>query len=75
MKIRMKMLPAILLAASLIWKAEAATNNSGQPPAFIMIDVCSNGLGDPDGSFDAPRFQPDVFDIGLDIGADGTIDR
>lgn len=40
-----------------------------------MIDLCSNGLGDPDGSYDVPRMQPDVFDIGLDIGADGTIDR
>lgn len=62
---------SLLLALS----ANAATNNSGNAPAFITIDICSNGIGDGDGNFDAPRMEPEVFDIGLDFGADGSVDR
>ncbi len=53
----------------------SATNNNGNAPAFITIDICSNGIGDATGSFGVPRLKPGEFDIGLDIGADGTIDR
>jgi hypothetical protein len=53
----------------------AATNNHGNAPAFITIDLCSNGIGDSSGSFGVPRLVPGEFDIGIDVGADGTIDR
>lgn len=55
--------------------ANAETNNSGNPPAFIAIDLCSNGIGDMVGTYGIPRMEPDVFDIGLDFGPDGTVDR
>lgn len=73
----MKIIKRTALALSLLVAcySQAATNNSGNPPAFITVDICSNGIGDADGNFDAPRMEPDVFDIGLDIGADGTVDR
>ena len=53
----------------------AATSHTGNPPAFIMVDLCSNGIGDASGGFDIPRLQPDVFDIGIDVDADGTVDE
>lgn len=52
----------------------AATNNTGNAPAFILIDLCSNGIGDTDGNYDAPRMSPDIFDIGIDLGADDQVD-
>ena len=52
----------------------AGTNNHGKAPALITIDLCSNGIGDGSGSFGVPRLTPEVFDIGIDVGADGTID-
>src|SRR5262245_2412695 len=78
-KRRMRLLLRSMLIALSCWSCTtfAATDNSGNSPAFIMIDLCSNGIGDSDPSEDAftvPRMQPDVFDIGLDIDADGTID-
>ncbi len=48
----------------------AATNNHGNAPAFITIDLCSNGIGDSSGSFGVPRLVPGEFDIGIDVGAD-----
>lgn len=64
-----------MVLPALIGQLQSATNNTGNSPAFIMIDLCTNGLGDSVGNFDQPRMEPDVFDIGLDIDADGTIDR
>ncbi|XOV71215.1 MAG: hypothetical protein ACFHW5_21290 [Verrucomicrobiota bacterium] len=73
----MKLIKQMTLGMSLLLalSANAATNNSGNAPAFITIDICSNGIGDGDGNFDAPRMEPEVFDIGLDFGADGSVDR
>ncbi|MCD8533263.1 MAG: hypothetical protein LR011_00130 [Verrucomicrobia bacterium] len=71
----MKKLFILLVLPALIGQLQSATNNTGNSPAFIMIDLCTNGLGDSVGNFDQPRMEPDVFDIGLDIDADGTIDR
>ena len=65
--------------------------NNGNSPAFIVIELCSDGIGgqstitspDAPGSTNyfnpvspaVPLMQTNVFDIGLDIDADGTIDR
>lgn len=63
--------------------------NNPNGPAFIVVDFCSNGIGDQptinptnDVGFQftpvspgIPRLTPDVFDIGIDIDADGTVDR
>lgn len=78
MKERIKMKKAFVL--SIVWcisttGAWGATNNSQYPPTFIWVDVCSNGLGDEVNESPFPRMEPDVFDIGVDIGADGTVDR
>ena len=73
---RFKWMAAALVAASIgVPQGLAATNNHGKAPALITIDLCSNGIGDSSGSFGVPRLTPEVFDIGIDVGADGTIDR
>lgn len=43
----------------------AATNNSGNNPAFLAVQMVSNGWNDQ---------GRDTIDIGVDIGADGTYD-
>ncbi|RJP30565.1 MAG: hypothetical protein C4527_09480 [Candidatus Omnitrophota bacterium] len=65
----------ILIALFVAFPAWTATNNSGNPPTFLWIDLCTNGIGDSDGAIPYPRMEPNVFDIGVDLGADGTIDR
>ena len=71
-----KTIEAIVLGLLVVLvQLSAFTNNTGNAPAFILIDLCSNGIGDGDGSYDAPRMEPDVFDIGLDFGPDGNVDR
>lgn len=47
----------------------AATNNSGNPPVFLCLDVTTNALTDP------PTMSPDTVDIGVDLDANGSIDR
>ena len=65
----------ILAAIGLsITSSKAATNNSGNSPGFILIDLCSNGIGDSENSYDITRMEPGVFDIGVDLGADGNVD-
>ncbi len=64
-----------LLILSVATSSWAATNNSGNPPTFLWIDLCTNGVGDSQGAAPFPRMEPDVFDIGVDLEADGTIDR
>jgi hypothetical protein len=66
---------ATLLVGAAAFTSPAATNNNGNPPAYLAVEICSNGIGDNVNNFATPRMQPDVFDIGLDVGADGTIDR
>ena len=71
----LKLICAVFSAAMLsISLSQAATNNTGNSPGFILIDICSNGIGDGENSFDIPRMEPNVFDIGLDLGADGDVD-
>lgn len=52
-----------------------ATNNSGNAPTFLHLDICTNGIGDNSGGKPLARMEPDVFDIGIDFGADGSVDR
>ncbi|MFH1743658.1 MAG: hypothetical protein ABIH23_32030 [bacterium] len=70
---------AVVLAVVVLISAVSgwtATYNTSNPPTFLWLDICSNGLGDSDEMhFVIPRMEPDVFDIGVDIGADGTVDR
>lgn len=70
-----RILCSLALASVMALNGFAATNNSGNPPTFLWLDICTNGIGDSDGAVPLPRMEPDVFDIGVDIGADGTIDR
>lgn len=63
------------MALALCAPAFAAYNNSGNAPAFLWIDLCTNGIGDQDGGVGIPRMEPDVLDIGVDFGADGTVDH
>jgi hypothetical protein len=72
---KLKTLVAAALTCAGISPLIAATSNTGNPPAFIMVDLCSNGIGDAAGGFDIPRLEPDVFDIGIDVDADGTVDE
>lgn len=67
----------IVLSLSLFVSAYsfAATNNSSNPPTFLWLDICTNGVGDVAGIIPIPRMAPDVFDVGVDLGADGTVDR
>ena len=73
MKVTTLALSTCVLLGSL--PAEAATNNTGNAPVFIMVDLCSNGVGDQNGAFDVPRMAPDVLDVGLDVDADGSVDE
>jgi len=52
-----------------------ATNNSGNAPTFLWLDVCTNGIGDYTNKLVVPRMSPDTVDIGVDLDADGTVDR
>lgn len=75
-RMRQGLLLALLAAVAL--PGWAATNNSGNAPTFLHIDICTNAIGDRDVDVQAvgvPRMEPDIFDIGVDLGADGTIDR
>ncbi len=63
---------AIMCLAAGGW---AATNNSGNPPTFLHLDICTNGLGDNTSGVAFPRMEAGVFDVGVDLDADGTIDR
>lgn len=82
------------LAATLVATAGATVladgpYNNGNGPAFIVIDFCSNGIGNQPTinptngvgfqfnpvSPAVPQLIPGVFDIGIDIDADGTVDR
>ena len=87
-KLLFRLMAMLLAIAGLALKADGPYNNPNGP-AFIVIDFCSNGIGDQPTinptngvSFQfnpvspgIPRLTPAVFDIGLDIDADGTIDR
>ena len=61
-----------LFAAVAGWPA---TNNSGNAPTFLWLDICTNGVGDNEAGSPIPRMAPDVLDVGVDLGADGTVDR
>ena len=52
----------VLSTPSVDW---SATNNTGNNPAFLVVQVVSNGWLDQ---------SQDTIDIGVDIGADGTYD-
>lgn len=69
---RIGILGLILSIAGMSW---AATNNSGNPPTFLWLDICTNGIGDQQGAIQFTRMEPGVFDIGVDLDADGTVDR
>ncbi|HOL95476.1 MAG TPA: hypothetical protein PLH79_14090 [bacterium] len=47
----------------------AFTNNTGNPPVFLCLDICTNALADP------PVMGPEAIDVGVDLGADGTVDH
>ena len=72
-RIWMCLAPVFVLAMAL--PGWTATNNSGNPPTFLHLDICTNGIGDSSAYHIYPRMEPDVFDIGVDLDADGTIDR
>lgn len=65
------------LAVAMIVSVNAfsATYNTGNAPTFLWLDICTNGMGDEVSNSPVPRMEPGVFDIGLDFGADGTVDR
>lgn len=65
----------LIIGFSLVPSIWAATNNSGNAPTFLWFDICTNGIGDANGAEQIPRMEPNVFDIGVDLNADGTIDR
>lgn len=46
-----------------------ATNNSGYAPVFLCLDIATNALADP------PVLSPDTVDVGVDLDADGSVDR
>lgn len=55
--------PVLALAVSpAVW---AATSNTGNNPAFLVIDVVTN---------DFEAWAPDAIDVGVDIGADGNVE-
>lgn len=78
----------LLLSWATTVMADGPHNNSNGP-AFIVIEFCSNGIGtqapinptaDDPFQFNTvypgiPMLTNNVFDIGLDIDADGTVDR
>lgn len=66
---------AIAMCLSLAPIGWTATNNTSNPPTFLLLDICTNGIGDAAGAQQIPRMEANVFDIGVDLGADGTIDR
>lgn len=43
-------------------------------PTSLHIDMVTNGVGQTEGFFPFTFMEPGVFDIGLDLGANGTID-
>ena len=53
----------------------SATNNSGNPPTFLWLDVCTNGIGENENGMPFPWMDPETVDVGVDLGADGTVDR
>lgn len=70
-----KIVYVALVGLSLAVTGWAATNNTGNAPTFLWLDICTNGIGDAIGAGQIPRMEPNVFDIGVDLNADGTIDR
>ena len=55
---------ALVLGMSVsVW---AATSNTGNNPCFLVLQVCSNAHIDWDSN---------VIDIGVDVGADGSVDH
>ena len=53
-----------------------ATNNSGNAPTFLWLDICTDGIGDAAPADNPiPRMSPDTVDVGVDLNADGTVDR
>ncbi len=67
---------AVLLILALMQTVGgAATNNSGNAPCFLWIEVSSNGFGAlPNNTESGDQWDPVELDIGIDIGADGTVD-
>ncbi len=64
---------AIIMLASSAW---AATDNTSNSPTFLWLDICTNANGTEGANEEViPGMSPDGIDIGVDIGADGTIDR
>ena len=51
------------------------TNDTGNAPTFLWLDVCTNGIGDKPDQVVIPRMSPDTVDVGVDLDADGTVDR
>ncbi len=47
----------------------AFTNNTGNAPVFLCLDICTNALADP------PVMSPDTVDVGVDLNVDGTVDH
>lgn len=64
-----KLLIAIVSVVLLSVAGFAATNNSGNAPVFLCLDIATNALADP------PVMSPDTVDVGVDLGADGSVDR
>ncbi len=53
----------------------SATNNSGNAPTFLWITLSSNSIGATDGPVVLPLLSPETIDVGVDVGADGTVDK
>lgn len=54
----------------------AATNNTANAPTFLRLDICTDANGS-EGASDLviPGMDPEGIDVGVDIDADGTVDR
>lgn len=60
---------ATVLALAFATVGWAATNNTSNAPTFIWMHISTNALADP------PGFGPTTVDVGVDLDADGAVDR
>lgn len=65
---------ALLVVLSSSTGGWAATGNTGNNPCFLWLDICSNAFQGRDGITVNPLFGPETIDIGVDLGADGSVD-
>ena len=65
---------ALLIMFSSVAGSWAATGNTGNNPCFLWLDICSNAFQARDGLTVKSLFSPETIDVGVDLGADGTVD-